>query len=250
VKTVVMESLTYPDVPLEQLSHELSATGGGTPSLLYQALFSFQDARQRITRWGGLRHENILVFQRGANEDLGMWFVESEGGLHGGITYNTEILFEATAQQLRNGFLAILDQAIGSATLTIADLSGALNLAPRVPQESVAATKTYLSAAEISPPTTPTQKLLASAWARLLGLDEANISVTDNFFDMGGHSLLALQALNLMEEQLGKRINPRRFIIDSLGQIALAYDEAPVDTVSRPRGLRGLLSRLAGSKGS
>ncbi|HEU5227978.1 MAG TPA: condensation domain-containing protein, partial [Ktedonobacteraceae bacterium] len=42
-------------------------------------------------------------------------------------------------------------------------------------------------------PRTPTEEVIASIWANLLGRDR--IGIDDNFFDLGGHSLLATQLL-------------------------------------------------------
>ncbi|MGV9907342.1 amino acid adenylation domain-containing protein [Streptomyces sp. NPDC003388] len=39
-------------------------------------------------------------------------------------------------------------------------------------------------------PATPTEKLLARVWAELTGFDAARISAEDNFFALGGHSLM------------------------------------------------------------
>ncbi len=82
------------------LMRELTVQRGEGGSLLYQALFSFQDARHRVSNWGGLAHEQILLFQRGATEDLGLWFLDNDRGMVGGITYNSDIIeadYRATA---------------------------------------------------------------------------------------------------------------------------------------------------------
>jgi amino acid adenylation domain-containing protein len=47
--------------------------------------------------------------------------------------------------------------------------------------------------AELEPPATPTEELLAAIWSQLLPVKR--ISRTDNFFELGGHSLLATQML-------------------------------------------------------
>jgi amino acid adenylation domain-containing protein len=47
-------------------------------------------------------------------------------------------------------------------------------------------------------PTTPEQEILASLWARLLGLDR--VGIQDNFFDLGGHSLLATQVVSAIRD--------------------------------------------------
>ncbi|WP_266182493.1 non-ribosomal peptide synthetase [Dyella humicola] len=107
VRTIAIESFGYPDVPLEYLQRELRS-GHGNGAVLYQALFSFQDARQRIVDWGGLSHEQILLFQSGATEDLGLWFLENNKGMLGGVTYNADILQGDTARLLRDRYLALM----------------------------------------------------------------------------------------------------------------------------------------------
>ena len=107
VKCAAIESFGHPDVPLEYLQRELRV-GAGSAAVLYQALFSFQDARQRIVDWGGLAHEQILLFQSGATEDLGLWFLESNHGMVGGVTYNADILQAGTARLLRDRYLAMM----------------------------------------------------------------------------------------------------------------------------------------------
>jgi amino acid adenylation domain-containing protein len=96
-----------------------------------------------------------------------------------------------------------------------------------------------------STPRTATERLLASIWSDLL--KTSDFGTQDNFFDIGGHSLLAMQALLAMEDKTGKRIERSRFIFESLGQIARAYDESP-EAPRPPGGLRGLLSGVLGRK--
>jgi acyl carrier protein len=248
VKAVVVESFTYPDVPLEQLARELSVVRGEVGSLMYQALFSFQDGRQRITRWGELKHDIIPLFQQGATEDLGMWFVETNNGMHGGITYNTDILTSETAQNLRKRYTSLLIAAAVAPNRTVADLAGPVEAATRAraTQKQSKPARQVTVQSVVSKPTTETEKLLAEIWCKQLKLTE--VSTTDNFFDLGGHSLLAMQAILTMEERTGKRVDRGRFIFESLGQIARSYDEATVEPVHKPGGLRGLFSSLMGAK--
>jgi len=123
VKNVVLDSFTYPDVSLEQLSRELVTQRGESNSLLYQALFSFQDARQRPATWGALAHEQVLVFQRGATEDLGLWFLDHGHGMVGGVTYNADIINASTAQLLRERYLALLDSILSHADAPVGELA-------------------------------------------------------------------------------------------------------------------------------
>ncbi|MCU1268149.1 MAG: amino acid adenylation enzyme/thioester reductase family protein [Acidobacteria bacterium] len=55
-----------------------------------------------------------------------------------------------------------------------------------------------------TPPQTIVEKLLAGIWSDLLGVKEPGIN--DNFFESGGHSLLAVRLFALVEKELGKRL--------------------------------------------
>ena len=82
-----------------------------------------------------------------------------------------------------------------------------------------------------------TELLLQAVWQNLL--QTPAIRVQDNFFDLGGHSLLVMQAIQAMAVQTGKRVNPGRFIFESLRQVAQAYDDIAIE---KPR--VGLIGRL------
>jgi hypothetical protein len=48
------------------------------------------------------------------------------------------------------------------------------------------------------------ERLVASVWERLLGLQE--IGIDENFFDLGGHSSLLIQAASQLQEILEQKI--------------------------------------------
>jgi amino acid adenylation domain-containing protein len=54
---------------------------------------------------------------------------------------------------------------------------------------------------ECAPPRTPTEELLAGIWADALKLER--IGIHDNFFESGGHSLLAMQIVSRVRKSLG-----------------------------------------------
>ncbi len=53
-------------------------------------------------------------------------------------------------------------------------------------------------------PSTEVEQQIANVWGRLLKIDK--IGVNDNFFDLGGHSLLLVQVQNKLKELVGKEI--------------------------------------------
>jgi len=55
-------------------------------------------------------------------------------------------------------------------------------------------------------PRTKLEQTIASVWRRVLGLDK--VGVQDNFFDLGGHSLLLIQVNSELERLLSRQLSP------------------------------------------
>ncbi|MCJ8268991.1 MAG: non-ribosomal peptide synthetase, partial [Psychrosphaera sp.] len=53
-------------------------------------------------------------------------------------------------------------------------------------------------------PETETEQVLADIWSVLLNIAAESVSTTSNFFDLGGHSLLTVKLLSLIQTQLDK----------------------------------------------
>jgi amino acid adenylation domain-containing protein len=61
-------------------------------------------------------------------------------------------------------------------------------------------------------PRTPVEEALARIWMNVLGVER--ISVDGNFFEMGGHSLLAVQLISRVNQEFGAKV-PLRSIFDA-----------------------------------
>jgi len=90
-------------------------------------------------------------------------------------------------------------------------------------------------------PRTAMEAFVAEQWQEALGIER--VGIHDNFFDLGGHSLLSLRVLARIEKRIGCRLGPRDLIFQTLEQFA-ASCEAHARATGRPRGEP--LSVLAG----
>jgi amino acid adenylation domain-containing protein len=79
------------------------------------------------------------------------------------------------------------------------------------------------SGPEYKPPTTPSETVIAEVWAELLELER--IGKDDNFFQLGGHSLLMMRAVAAITKRSGGRIEPRAMFFQTLEQLASQIDE-------------------------
>jgi hypothetical protein len=75
------------------------------------------------------------------------------------------------------------------------------------------------------PPATAAERLLVELWQGALGLPR--VEVTDNFFDLGGHSLLCLQVVSEVEAHTGRQLKPRLLLLSTLEQVAAELAREP-----------------------
>ncbi|MDE2434564.1 MAG: hypothetical protein KGN37_17180, partial [Burkholderiales bacterium] len=234
---------------------------------------SFQDARDRQRKWGQLAHSSVLVMQKGATEDLGLWLMEVPGGLEGGFNYNADLFDSATARAFRDRLLDLLARVVEAPRQTLqgilaAHTSGSQPFLDWVQRhhlpEMRASTQTEgasVQHAELQHAATKNmEEAMAAIWASLLGVDAAYISNKDNFFDLGGNSLLVMHAVAKSQAELGLRTDPRNYLNLTLGQLIVrsqgvqaedtVRNEATPTESARSGGERqgGMLSRLFGRR--
>jgi amino acid adenylation domain-containing protein len=279
IKHDMLDAMANQDVPFEKLASVPDIARHGSKVGLYQSLYSFQDARERPRHWGGLQHSSVLVMQKGATEDFGLWLMEVPGGLEGGFNYNADLFDAATAAAFRERLLTLLElvaEAPGQTlkSLLDADVPRALAFKQWVgkhhpeagdasPIDAAAADAVEAGDAVIDADKgRAAEEAMAGIWASLLGLDASMITAGDNFFDLGGNSLLVMHAVTKAESELGLRTDPRHYLNLSLGQLVAKAAHAPeaeqvpvreevakaesTEAVDRQGG--GLLSRLFGRK--
>ena len=78
------------------------------------------------------------------------------------------------------------------------------------------------------------EKTVAEIWRTVLDLED--ISVHDNFFQVGGNSLQSVQVIDKLEKKTGLSLNIRQFIYQTLGQLAASLEQqTPVRSPSVKR---------------
>jgi len=79
-------------------------------------------------------------------------------------------------------------------------------------------------------PSTPAEETLAGIWREVLRLDR--VGVRDNFFALGGHSLLMMQVISRLREAFQVELPIRRFFESPMiAELALAIEELLVEEI-------------------
>ncbi|ETK35217.1 non-ribosomal peptide synthetase [Microbispora sp. ATCC PTA-5024] len=88
-------------------------------------------------------------------------------------------------------------------------------------------------AARFVPPRTDAEALVAGVWAEVLGLDPAGVGALDDFFALGGHSLIATRVVALLRATLEVEV-PIRTVFDrpTVAELAAAVEALLVEELS------------------
>ncbi|HVW63440.1 MAG TPA: condensation domain-containing protein [Nitrosospira sp.] len=164
--------------------HQWSEVPGTLP--LYESVLVFENypmddtvrpTANRENDFVGAQTRHALTLLVSAEEELVVRIIYDMRRFHG----------EATAHMIEHlwSVLAGMAENLQQPADTLADL---------IPREQIPAVRPPPRKGARILPQTPTEGVLAQIWSELLGLEE--VGVTDNFFEYGGHSLLAIQLVS------------------------------------------------------
>jgi acyl carrier protein len=105
----------------------------------------------------------------------------------------------------------------------------------------------HLGKAKRRPAETASEKYVADLWSELIGVDD--ISATDNFIEIGGHSLLTIRVIARIAAETGIEMGPQDLLSRTLAGVAALLDANGgigksgdlQESVSRTSRLLGLL---------
>lgn len=87
---------------------------------------------------------------------------------------------------------------------------------------------------QVARPQTDTEKQLAEIWGELLRREQE--SVDEVFFDVGGHSLLAMDMIAQIQERFGVRVSALDVLVNTLEQIAARIDGSRTESTQSAEG--------------
>ncbi|HIK60969.1 MAG TPA: amino acid adenylation domain-containing protein, partial [Planctomycetes bacterium] len=96
---------------------------------------------------------------------------------------------------------------------------------------------------ESSQPSSDLERKLAAIWSEVLEVE--NISLQDNFFDLGGHSLLLMPVISEVKKQVGVELDPGDLVLPTLRQLVGLCEERIANPP--PPKQRGWVRRIMGS---
>ena len=163
-----------------------------------------------------------------------------------GTTFAVELAHQeaccnaAHAQLLLQDWRQILDQLTTASPPTL----GALLAGCRLPSGSSPVLRKTERVGECIAPRTALEINIAAVWQRAFGLE--TISVQDNFFDLGGHSLLMIKVHQHLQETLGRTLTlVEVFQHPTIAALARVLEPTSISESIRPTSLAQSLAQQA-----
>lgn len=218
VRDTTVNALANADVPFEKVVDTLRPERNLSFNPLFQVMFSVIKSAIRSRTFGNLQAYPYVVYANTSILDLSATFIEdSDGKWWLQFDFNTTLFKHDRIVRMFNDYMEILRRISDDPETRIHDLAfpgsmPAIASARRTRAREAQGYSKYARGSatvgrqgEVAPGKNDArQELLVEIWKDVLGVEE--VGVHDNFFDVGGHSLLAARLTAQIQEATGRAI--------------------------------------------
>lgn len=205
VQSSILDSFAHQETPFEKLMEEIKPKVLGNRQPPLPVNFILQ--RDFVKPWNqaGVTLTPIPSKSAGVFVDINFFLVERESGWRVSIDIARELFEIETGEGWLKSFEELLE---GFAANPDAPIAGIAVTGLREKRAQSA----ECTAVEYVEPQNDTERKIVAIWGKLLG--EEQIGRHDNFFDLGGHSILATKLVGELQELFGQTIQLRQLFAD------------------------------------
>ncbi|MGA9526813.1 MAG: condensation domain-containing protein [Terriglobales bacterium] len=201
MRDVTIDALNNADVPFEVLIDDLAVRSVNGRNPLSQYYFFYQMAFLRPRELDEVHITPLPDFGLGTHFELQMGLLERSEGVRAQLEYNPDLFDAATIRQVLDDYRKVLEQMRDVPEAHLSELQ----VSPRGQQ-----TQTHAPppppAQDTSPrrPADETERKLGKIWENLLGI--APIGLNQNYFELGGTSILAVRLFARIGAEFGRKL--------------------------------------------
>ncbi len=198
VRQTVLTANNHQTIPFQQVAELPNVSN--IP--LMRSLFVLQDSVQKLEPLPGISASPVSIDQHFDYVDLFIEFIETANKLTCTLSFKTALFDSGVIQLFIKNFLATLSHVVNNPILRLSEL-------PRFDMPAIDlgisdGNETAKNERPFTAPRDEVESQLASIWGNLLNYEP--VSVHDDFFEVGGHSLLAIRFFDQIENITGNRM--------------------------------------------
>ena len=219
VQKLYSGALGHQDLPFEYITKEFQGGQGAVSKSLFQTLFVFENAAKKSLSFTQCRLTPLNLKTGFTKFDLSLFLAEKDGGMSGSLRYKPAKFDQELIELMVSRFITVLEAVVAQPGQRIEDIrclspserddlqkakiSGEQEHNARIDKAAVTARVSPRASHGI--PGTQMESRVAEVWKEVLGLD--NIGTRDNFFDLGGNSLLLITLTGRLQQKLQRDIS-------------------------------------------
>jgi thioesterase domain-containing protein/acyl carrier protein len=214
VRDTVLQAFANQDVPFERVVEAVQPRRDPSRHPVFQINFLYQRDFVQPFEASGLTMTPIPSVSPGSIYDLNFFMVERADGWRTSCEYNTDLYQVTTIRRMLRQFEDLLEQITAKPNGRIAAFT--LKLPDPQDRPAVPTNKANAPIAQSLPPSclakstyvaprNETEGRLVEIWERILGAQ--GLGVTADFFDSGGHSLLAARLIAQIQKAFGTQLS-------------------------------------------
>ena len=224
VRETILGAFSNADVPFEKIVETLQPERNLGYNPLFQVMFATLKSAVRSHKFGDLTAYPYVVSAESSIFDLSMTLIQDvDRQWFAQIEYNTNLFGQERISHMLSDYISVLQSVVSDpegciVALPLPSMPGSADILKlssadeqkrdqkkkdkeqRMPSPSVAR-RAYVRRFK---PLDREEEMLVEVWKEVLGLRE--VGIRDSFFDVGGHSLIAIRLIARIQEITGRRI--------------------------------------------
>ncbi len=211
IHNTISEALSYQDLSIAKVVDALQAGRTGDLGTIFQFMFSYQESNDIQSILDSFGAEKILIDNGLSKFDIFLFILNQNNSLDGFVEYSTELFDSSVMLSLIKHFINIcivlsknIDTTIYSSGLlnpiTLDEIHQRIKVAKNDYSSRIKSDSLALGV-DMTRQNTAVESELEKIWQELLGIQNP-ISIHENFFELGGNSLLATKLVDMINRKL------------------------------------------------
>ncbi|MGP0173587.1 amino acid adenylation domain-containing protein [Pseudomonas sp. NCHU5208] len=212
VKATTLAAYQHQDLPFEQVVSALQPVRNMGHNPLFQVMLSLNNTPDAPLQLPGLQVAGVERPHHATQFDLALSLVDHGDSIGGSLQYASDLFDTASAERIAALFVTLLEHWVRDTDQPLSQVLAQLPAPVRKVHSDEPALQATAQPKPFEAPQGPVEQAVAAIWQSLFNKEQ--ISRHDDFFQLGGISLMAVQMASRLRKVLGKPVAVRDLFVE------------------------------------